>query len=185
MNKEDLENIKTKYHEIKAKKEKFEKLLAQKMKLENNPKVREYLEILKEVGNLNYYPVKTELDIVDLTIDNVTINSPSNIYVYYGTYSEDYNNNPFLIEKDSPYAKYRTYANIEKPFDVALKDVPITWSAEFEKRNIVLYPENEKDFKEYYQHIKLLFFYTAIIFGKESALELINSELIDRQNDKK
>lgn len=175
MDKEVYEQIVEDYNEAKKMQQSYKKLLEKKELLEQDEKVKEYIEILQLMKDYN----KSTLDksnrelITDLFNKNVNKSKSTNdIYVYIGTYEYATGINikgtiDKAVDRDDPNADYRLYINLEKFLDT--KQIAISEADEFEKTNTVIYAENRNEYRELqYEFIKY-----SIELGQEKAIQKI------------
>ena len=91
----------------------------------------------------------------------------------------------YLVSKDDPSAHYRVYRNIEKEYSKSALEIPIDACDQFEKKNIVLYP-NHLVANDYYYQIRKEFFITTLTEGQEKAVKkILTYKKIQEQNVKK
>lgn len=183
MTNEEREKIRVKYeHLLEIKKE----ILKNKDEieiLEQDPTVRRYLELkerLESDKGYDYFEVvhlSNEM-ILEKAIKSVRVSNTNGIFICSGTYQNgdiDSDFNDYIVSHNDPDADFREYINIELPeYDSSrIQLIPISECAEFEEKNIVLYPPKEVNSAQYYSKIRTMYFNTAIQYGCEKALEKV------------
>lgn len=183
MTNEEREKIRVKYeHLLEIKKE----ILKNKDEieiLEQDPTVRRYLELkerLESDKGYDYFEVvhlSNEM-ILEKAIKSARVSNTNGIFICSGTYQNgdiDSDFNDYIVSHNDPDADFREYINIELPeYDSSrIQLIPISECAEFEEKNIVLYPPKEVNSAQYYSKIRTMYFNTAIQYGCEKALEKV------------
>lgn len=168
-----------------------EQLIKQKLLLEKDPKIQEYLKILTSIEqkdiDLEEYDDDLRWKWNEESIINYYAHSTesNHIYVCIGTYPEKAIN-PRIIDfrtfdddkvlsLDADNVKYRVYSDIETE---KFRDIVVEKSnwEEFEKNNIVLFPPDNNSVKNslsFYESVKTLFYKTSIESSQEEAIQKV------------
>ena len=177
----ELEKIRSKYEKLLSTKKALESLQEEKKFLENNVKVKRYLEITNLLENNKENNSSLNYDnLIERSINSIPVSNTNNIYVYIGTYR--YNDEIDIIHgsKDDRVAffdkkaDYRVYRNIESlsyQDDYSI-NVPVSQCEKFEREHNVIYPKTCLN-GEYYYKVRREFFKTAILEGQEKAIEKV------------
>lgn len=188
MENKNLKNIRKKYKEFVKLRQNYQELLKKKKELEEEPKVQEYLNLLDEFvdsWNRSYIlgsnvQESSDEQLIQKAVDTETIVNSNKIFVCMGTYKRSdevdiiHGASDYRVNKNDPLADYRIYSDIEKNSLHAKIEVPISKCEEFEKNNVVLYP-NKCVSSEYYNNVRNIFFETAIKQGQKKAIEKVMS----------
>lgn len=166
-----------------------------KLELEQDPKVKEYLEtisdisknndILKDYKEANYNWKCTEEQFINKNAHSTETNS---IYVCMWGYGKKILSSKFngvisfsdvidwskLLAFDDEKTEYRVYADIEKPHAEKVIIKKRDWK-EFEKNNIVLFPSKDNNASDFYDKIRLLFLKTCLQESQDEAIQKILS----------
>ncbi len=167
-----------------------EQLIRQKLLLEKDPKIQEYLKILASIEqkdiDLEEYDNDLRWNWNEESIINYYAHSTesNHIYVCIGGYPEKeinpritgwkkINDNRVLTLNDN-HVKYRIYSDIETPNfqDIVMEESK--WE-EFEKNNIVLFPSKDNNASDFYDKIRLLFLKTCLQESQDEAIQKILS----------
>lgn len=169
-------------------KDKKIKIIEMSKKIEEyrkDPIVIDYLELVGEYEKLianskHGVDKQTDDEILLNAIRYIKIKESNNIYVYMGSFLENYEcdieDGPkdYMVSKDNPNAYYRVYRNLElnsyqEGYEVG---VLAAECEKFEQENIVIYPEETKCS---YMDLRKDFFKTAISDSQENALKKVIS----------
>ncbi len=101
-------------------------------------------ELNKEIDEDSYED--TALEVFKSHINEIRKNDTNKLYVYMGTYMDDYNGNIVKVDRNSEYATYSLYKDIELNSTVS---VEIHECDYFEQRNRVLTGNLDKIRKEF------------------------------------
>lgn len=101
-------------------------------------------ELNKEIDEDSYED--TALEVFKSHINEIRKNDTNKLYVYMGTYMDDYNGNVVKVDRNSEYATYSLYKDIELNSTVS---VEIHECDYFEQRNRVLTGNLDKIRKEF------------------------------------
>lgn len=101
-------------------------------------------ELNKEIDEDSYED--TALEVFKSHINEIRKNDTNKLYVYMGTYMDDYNGNVIKVDRNSEYATYSLYKDIELNSTVS---VEIHECDYFEQRNRVLTGNLDKIRKEF------------------------------------
>lgn len=106
--------------------------------------------------------------------------SQPKIYVYIGTYKNssecdiEHGYNVLRVKRNDELAEYNLYCDLEKEYIDGQKEVLINEISEFEKNNIVLYPNRYLFYKDY-EEVRKIFLETLNKSGKEVAIQKVLS----------
>ena len=163
------------YHRLQKVNSEVTKLIERKKELETHDDVVEYLNITKQLDNIDRR-VLTNQDIIKKAIYNTNIKHTNGIYVCIAAYKEapNYLKNflgpRYATNINDPEAKFKCYVDIEKNFSEGQKLIPIDQCEGFEKNHNVLYSKNMAPM-DFYHHVRNKFFETCISDGQEKAAE--------------
>ena len=145
MKEEILERIKMDYHEMKSKKEKYQKIRKRIQELEQNELVKEYLQLLSQTESYDYERI------VDLSKEKMydrafrnhltSIKETNGIYVYLGSFiysiecDIEHGANDYRVKRNDPNANYWLYQDIERYDSI---EIPIKKYEDFEKNHQVI-----------------------------------------------
>ena len=101
-------------------------------------------ELNKEIDEDSYED--TALEVFKSHINEIRKNDTNKLYVYMGTYMDDYNGNIVKVDRNSEYATYSLYKDIELNSTIS---VEIHECDYFEQRNRVLTGNLDKIRKEF------------------------------------
>lgn len=194
MNSNELNQIKNEYHkvlnsieefdiinvqrkELVNKRDELNNLILLKQKLESNKFIRYYINVLKQIENINddfnnYF----DDELLYKIINSIDIKRTNGIYVYKGTFYDTCHAPLYKASYDTPNASYREYMDIEKDYSSSIVQIPIKKCDDFEKYNIVFYPlpyPYDNGNLELYQNLRRTFFRTCIFEGQDKAIEKI------------
>lgn len=190
MNNNQLKSIKKNYEYLKNAQEEMISTIKRRKELAQTPEVQEFFRLSEKIYSFNtqlYDDVKNANDeqLIELAIKwSSNIVDSNHIFVCMGTYRiplptfSPYGPVDYEVQSDNQFADYKVYADIEKNDIGSTFKVSIEECEEFEKNNIVLYP-NGKNADDYYDEIRHLFFETAMNEGQEKAIAKI---LVKKEN---
>ncbi len=210
MTEENYKKILNKYSVLKEHqkkihkaKEKLHNLVDEKVELEKDAKVQEYLQVMsaiRETKMVASTKEETDEDFFDTITNQFYGEEETNrIYVYIESYIEssefddvDISTEYKKIQKDSNIKDgWNMYEDIKKPYLVAFITVPRLETKKFEEENIVLFAPKGLDSQEFYELVRRTFFKYAIEFGQEEAVQKIVEEfgnaeqIVKRKRSKK
>lgn len=178
MREEILRKLKDRLKQEKIKNENHNLKVEKIKELENDPKVREYLN-LTESKHSSLKPIElTDERIVSSFyrsyLSEIKENETNGIYVYVGTYSYSKEANIVhdsdeRVNYSDPNANYRIYFDIEQ---LCSQNIPISECEQFEKNHIVINPKTYLKEQEYYK-IQKQFFIKAVMTNQEAAKKLV------------
>ena len=140
MNKDLLKDLKEKYNE-KMKEKKINEghlkvLLKRKEILENSPIVKDYIELIEQIEEMQS-SIYNEQDILDSLVREVECNDEidsNKLYLYVGTFINE-GKIPRMVERDCFFGEFDRYVDIET---LCLIDNPIEDREVFESSNTVI-----------------------------------------------
>lgn len=177
MKEEVLNLIKEEINKAKQDRENCLMLLNQIHKLEQDDKVKEYLNLREQLQILQHKEMVNKSDdeiMYEIFSKYKNIIAETNqIYVYIGTFTSSETEVPYeiMVHRDDVRGIYRKYKNIENDYTQILN---IEDSIEFEKNNIVLFP-NTKLLISYYDKVREEYIKTLVTEGQEKAYQRILS----------
>lgn len=183
MKEEILQKMVECYNERKQCQENYEKKKLELKELKEDPKVKEYLDLVKEVNGIS----NQNRNIVSWTKDDM-INAAYNEYkreivethgiiVYMGTFmhssERDIIHGPSYISlrRDNPKAEFRVYRDIEKSYHEEF-ELPIKECSEFEKNHTIIIPRTILR-EDYFNKLQKEFIADMIIHGQEEAVNKV------------
>lgn len=181
MTNKDIDDIRIRYNDLIRIKQDLLNTKQKIQELEQEPIVREYLDLIEQQEHDKLYPYYSVLelsdeDIFQKVIDEVLIHSIGSIYVYFGDYrcveSEDDGIQFIPISKSNEQVEYKQYKNIEHNLSI-VHMIPLNDCEEFENKNIILVPSKLENKIEYFNRMRTMYFNVAMKYGKEKALEKV------------
>lgn len=209
MTEENYKKILNKYSVLKEHqkkihkaKEKLHNLVDEKVELEKDAKVQEYLQVMsaiRETKMVASTKEETDEDFFDTITNQFYGEEETNhICVYMGrfgngTYSDIVHGCSVVRLPEIGYQKlgWLEYKDIERHYAEATIEVKREERTKFEEENIVLFAPERLDSQEFYELVRRTFFKYAIEFGQEEAVQKIVEEfgnaeqIVKRKRSKK
>jgi len=183
MKEEILQKMVESYNKKKKMQDDYSAKKSKLKKLTEDPKVKEYLELYKEVNGISNQNRNimswTQEDIINASYNEYKceIETTHGIVVYMGTFmysSEcDIVHGPSYIslKRDDPKAEFRVYRDIEKPYHEEFS-LSIKECNEFESNHTIIIPRTILR-EEYFNELQKEFIADMIIHGQEEAVNKV------------
>ncbi len=157
-----MSDIEQRYQKLKKIQEELLKVKQKIERYEQDPLIKDYIYQKKLI---DLYDTVINKDIVDMALntEDTDIIESVIIYTYYGTYLNASEGKDHQVMYDYFRPDFRKYKNIETGDVIKIK---ISNDQEFNKENIILYPDNiNTDLEQFYNESREKFFDKALTQG--------------------